>query len=230
MLVKHTKVSYEPRLKIGDYKIGTVCLYEYLGMILDDKLTMNHYLDSMWKKANAKIGILAKIRRFISEKTAVRIYKCLVRPHLDYIDFVVESGSADIESRKLMVYKKKKTRRIEYCMVPENRQYINFLYEKHGIEDLNLRWKRNLVKIMYSQSTLDQNLKIDMVTTNLRSQNKVKMKNDFTSKTRVFNSPLYRGIRLWDSLPSDLQKEKDNRVFKKKIANITSINVFLRPS
>ena len=23
------------------------------------------------------------------------IYKCMIRPHLDYIDFVVESGSAD---------------------------------------------------------------------------------------------------------------------------------------
>ena len=60
----NTKVDHEPQLKFGDYKIGTVCLYEYLGMILDDKLTMNHYLDSMWNKANAKVGILAKIRRF----------------------------------------------------------------------------------------------------------------------------------------------------------------------
>ena len=69
----NTKVDHEPQLKIGDYKIGTVCLYEYLGIILDDKLTMNHYLDSMWKKANAKVGILAKIRRFITEKTATNI-------------------------------------------------------------------------------------------------------------------------------------------------------------
>ena len=70
MVIRHTKLGQEPQLKIGDYKIGTVSLHEYLGMILDDKLTMNQYLDSMWKKANAKIGILAKIRRFISEKKA----------------------------------------------------------------------------------------------------------------------------------------------------------------
>ena len=64
-------------------------------MILDDTLTMNQYIDTMWKKANAKVGILAKIRRFITEKTAVRIYKTMIRPHLDYIDFFVDSGSAD---------------------------------------------------------------------------------------------------------------------------------------
>ena len=56
---------------------------------------MNDYSDTMWKKKPAKIGILAKIRRFISEKTALRIYKCMIWPHLDYIDFVVDSAAAD---------------------------------------------------------------------------------------------------------------------------------------
>ena len=81
MLVKHTKVSGEPQVKIGNYKLSTVHTYEYLGIILDDKLSMNFYLESMWKKANAKIGILAKIRRFITEKTAMKIYKVMIRPH-----------------------------------------------------------------------------------------------------------------------------------------------------
>ena len=64
-------------------------------MMLDDKLTMNDYLDGIWKKTNAKIGILSKVRRFISLKTATRIYKCMIRPHLDYVDYVIDSGSAD---------------------------------------------------------------------------------------------------------------------------------------
>ena len=126
----------------------------------------------------------------------------MIRSHLDYIDFVVESGSAD---RIDNLQKKSNT---QYCMVPENRRDINLLYEKYNIESLRLRHKRNLAKIRYSQSTKVQNLKIDTV----------KMKNDFTTKTRVFVSPLYRGLRLWDSLPTDLQKEKESRAFKKKIA------------
>ena len=47
-----------------------------------------------------------------------------------------------------------------------------------------------------------QNLEIDTVTINLRSKKKVHMKKDFTSKTKVLNSPLYRGLKFWDSLPS----------------------------
>ena len=41
---------------------------------------------------------------------------------------------------------------------------------------------------------------------------------DFTSKTRVYNSPLYRGLRLWDSLPENIHKETDKASFKKRIA------------
>ena len=78
MVIKHTKVNTEPDLLLDNCKIWTVQQYEYLEMVLDSKLTMNNYLDVIWNKTNAKIGILAKIRRFISESTAARIYKCMI--------------------------------------------------------------------------------------------------------------------------------------------------------
>ena len=59
-----------------------------------------------------------------------------------------------------------------------------------------------------------------MSTTNivLRSTRKDKMKKDFTSKTTVYNSSLYRGLRLLDSLPETVQKETDKASFKKRNA------------
>ena len=62
------------------------------------------------------------------------------------------------------------------------------------------------------KSTDSENHRID-----LRSNDKVKIKMDFTAKTQVLNSPLYRGSRLWNLLPVDLQKEKDKYIFKKKM-------------
>ena len=64
MIVRHTKVHHEPKLKVEQVKINTVHQYEYLGMTLDDLLSMNDYLNVIWKKANTKIGILSKVRRF----------------------------------------------------------------------------------------------------------------------------------------------------------------------
>ena len=217
MVVRHTKPPQEPNFNFNKTKLNTVHHYEYLGFLLDDKLSMNDYLDVMWKKTNSKLGILAKIRRFISEKTAIRIYKTMIRPHLDYIDFVVDSGSAN-RVQNLDKLQKKALRRIEYCVNPENRQDTNVLMGKYKIEDLKLRRKRNLVKIMHTQSTKPEYMKKVSSERNLRSTEKIQMKNNFTSKTKVLNSPLYRGIRLWDSLPANIQKEKDQYSFKKKIS------------
>ena len=73
MIVKHTRVLREPDMTVQNVKINNVHQYEYLGMLLDDKLTMNDYVDSMWKITNNKICILARIRRFISVKRLTSI-------------------------------------------------------------------------------------------------------------------------------------------------------------
>ena len=220
MVVKHTKVPIEPALTVGNVKISSVKQYEYLGMILDDNLLMNNYADAMWKKANAKIGILAKIRRFISDKTAARIYKTMIRPHMDYIDFVIDSSSAD-RVKKLDNLQRKALRRIEYCMVKENRMDYSTLQTKYNIEDLKLRRNRNLLKIIHAKSSSLKSMDSESHRIELRSNTKVKIKMDFTAKTRVFNSPLYRGVRLWNSLPANLQTEKDKNTFKKKLRTHT---------
>ena len=44
MVIKHTKVPNEPTLIVEKNNINTVNQYEYLGMVLDDKLTMNKYI------------------------------------------------------------------------------------------------------------------------------------------------------------------------------------------
>ena len=69
----------------------------------------------------------------ISEKTAIRIYKCMIRPHLDYIDFTIDSGSAD-RIQKLDNLQKKAVRRIEYCECRYFRVYtFSRIYEKLAI-------------------------------------------------------------------------------------------------
>ena len=56
-----------------------------------------------------------------------------------------------------------------------------------------------MIKIMYNQSQEENNLQENKLNMELRSAKKIKMKSDFTSQTSVYNSPLYRGLKLWDS-------------------------------
>ena len=213
LTVQNSKPDHEPPVHVNNKCIGTVTSYEYLGMSLDNKLSMNEYLDNMWKKANTKLGILGKIRRFISVKTAASIYKCMIRPHMDYIDFVVESGTSEKISR-LDRLQEKALRRIEYCVDPTERKSYAVLQKEFNIEPLSLRRKRNLVNIVHKISKDESNLNVERPNMDLRSKAKVKLKNGFTSNTKVYNSPLYRGMRLWDQLPPELQKERNNIKFK----------------
>ena len=49
-IIKHTKVPNELTLDVEKNNISIVNQYEYLDMVLDDKLTMNKYLDTIWEK------------------------------------------------------------------------------------------------------------------------------------------------------------------------------------
>ena len=181
LTVQHTKPDLEPAVYVNNKGISTVNSYEYLGMILDNKLSMNDHIDNMWKKANTKVGILGKIRRFISQKTAINIYKCMIRPHLDYIDFVLESGTSD-RILKLDRLQEKVIRRIEYSIDKKERKEIDVLQKEFNIESLPLRRQRNLVKIVHKTSKVKANVDVSRPKIDLRSKPKVKLKNNNNHK------------------------------------------------
>ena len=47
LTVKHVQSNIEPTVCVNNTKISTVNTYEYLGMILDNRLSMNDYVDNM---------------------------------------------------------------------------------------------------------------------------------------------------------------------------------------
>ena len=93
MVVTSRKVIINTPIRISTHSLGRVKHYEYLGMIIDERLNMDKQVAGMYKKANKKLGILARIRIFITCETACKIYKTMIRPHLEYVDFIIESGS-----------------------------------------------------------------------------------------------------------------------------------------
>ena len=113
------------------YFISQKSIQIQTGMNLDDKLLLNRHVDTMIKKAKCKLGILYKIRKFISCETSLLIYKVMIRPHMEYGDFVVESSSkAHID--KLERLQEKSLRLAEYHSPEKKEEYINikinFLY------------------------------------------------------------------------------------------------------
>ena len=102
-------------------------------------------------------------------------------------------------------------------MLKVNRKEMSELQRTFVIENLEIRRKRTLLRLMYNQSLSDENLQEVIEYMVLRSSKKVKIKSDFTKLTKVQRSPFYRGLKLWNKLPVDVQKEVNRVKFKERV-------------
>ena len=133
--------------------------------------------------------------------------------HLDYGDFVVESGNKENIDR-LDKLQNRSLRCIEYCLDATKRMTLNELYHKYNVEPLSQRRKRNLLKIMYGESKNIGNIDMYRPAMVLRSNNTVKMHHKFMKITMIKKTPYYRGLALWDKLPKEYQTLKTKHEFK----------------
>ena len=218
MYINSTGHQVHHDLYINNNALDSVDQFEYLGMHIDNKLSMGKHVEVMMRKARCKFGILCNIRRFISSETCLLLYKVMIRPHLEYGDFIVESsGLVNVE--KLELFQNKCLRLAEF-QAPEKRKEMSNLKLKYRIEDLKIRRKRSLLRLMYIQSKCDANLCAKKNHIQLRSDGKIKMKSGFTRLTKIQRSPYYRGLGLWNALPEHVQKEPNKCKFKSAVKSL----------
>ena len=74
--------------------------HKHLGMILDKKLSFNHHLRKKIAKANKGIGLIKRLYNFLPRLILINIYKCFIRPHLDYGDIIYDNPNNDTFVKK----------------------------------------------------------------------------------------------------------------------------------
>ena len=72
--------------------LDNVHTYNYLGVIVDNELSFQQFVDDKYNKVNFRVYQLKRIRPYINSDIACRIYKQTILPLMDYGDFMVESG------------------------------------------------------------------------------------------------------------------------------------------
>ena len=113
---------------------------------------------------------------------------------------------------------KRAVRKIENSSDFEVKEDYEVLLKTYGLTTLYHRRAEHILIFMYKKSIIDKDsISIQRPKIELRSRNKVKFKYAFTDKSKVTNSPLYRGIALWDQLPCTVQRIDDLTVFKRTI-------------
>ena len=63
------------------------------GLFINEHLSWAKHIEEISKKTSSAIGVLKRIRPFISESTALQIYQALILPHFDHCSPVWDERS-----------------------------------------------------------------------------------------------------------------------------------------
>ena len=190
--------------------------YVYLGVDIQNNLSMDLYVNSVCKKVNYKLYIFKKIRRYITTHAAILIYKQTILPYFDYGGFLMDNAS-QLALSAIDKYKKRALRIIEYKSYLYCAKSTNIFYHEYRIVHLRYRRNNQLLSFMFMMSGIKENINCRRPTMTLRNSNKIKFKEKLTVKTLIQKSPMYRGIHLWNELPEDIQRSDNLRKFKRAI-------------
>ena len=71
-------------IRIDDQIIKRVDHTKSLGLTIDAQLSWGKHVEEICNKVSSAIGVLKRVRPFISKETAIQIYNALIMPHFDY--------------------------------------------------------------------------------------------------------------------------------------------------
>ena len=87
---------------------------EYLGVLIDYKLSWNNHIDTILLKISRTVGLLLKLRHFVPFSTLISIYHSLIAPYLRY-GLIAWGQASKSQLNKLLVLQKRALRFIHFA-------------------------------------------------------------------------------------------------------------------
>ena len=78
------KPKFPITILINKQAIDEVKFVKYLGVLIDSNLTFKFHIDELTKKISRGIGVLFKLRHFVTTKILISVYYAIIYPFLLY--------------------------------------------------------------------------------------------------------------------------------------------------
>ena len=92
---QRVKRAKEAVIRVVSTPLQIVPSYKYLGFTLYSTLSFNHHVKTVAAMVSYKAYLLAKIRKFLTDAVALKIYKSMILPYCDYGDVIYNSASQE---------------------------------------------------------------------------------------------------------------------------------------
>ena len=209
------KVDMSNKLILGNSPLIFTTKYKYLGVTLDSEMSLTALLADAKKTVSNRLFNLRKLRQYITEKTALTIYKQTILPVFDYAGFMIISCNKS-DRHDLQIIQNDALRTC-YNVKRRDRLSIASMHKRSHLLSLEQRRTFQLLNLMYMHKNNPQNLRIAPRQT--RGADRQQFNIERYNNLKYKNSPFYKGAELWNLLPLDIVTSESIYQFKKSLKN-----------
>ena len=176
------------QLSIDGVQIQQVPTYKYLGFTLDSVLSFSCHISSLLTIITHKAYILGKIRKFITEYTAIRIYKAMLLPYFDYADIIYDkTKQCDLDKLQ-----RAQNKCLKICMLTNVKTDTDLVHSHTKVPKLVNRRKAHLRNFMFKRKEkLDL---LDAIEVRTRARDAPLFKTEFPRYEAYKRSVLYNAL------------------------------------
>ena len=201
-------------IKISGTKIKEKEYIKYLGVLIDNRVSWVHHIRHANLKVSKGIGMLTKLRQFVSKNVLRSLFYAFVQPHVDY-GLLVRGGTNKTNTKSIKTNMKKAVRKILFKKYNDHTEplfrHLNILnFEKSRLLSFG--------KFMWQI----KNDEIPEILSNFSTRKSKSYGNDDSLKFHIpnikleitKNSIFYQGPKSWNNIPSDIKNKKSLQSFK----------------
>ena len=221
------KITSPITIIINKKSIEQVKYVKYLGVLIDAQLTFRYHIDELNKKISRAIGILYKLRPFVTTKIITNVYYAIVYPFLLYGVIVWGTTSKTLLTPIHILQKKfvrMSTFNDNYPIIPGPLAHTPPLFHQLNILTIFDIFKLQLGIFVYENingiGPLNSIMQFNK-TANLHDHatRYATQGNLFLSYARTsrygLNSLKFSGGKLWSTIPKHIQDSRSKRSFNK---------------
>ena len=197
----------EVELRIGEHRLREVPTYRYLGTVLDPNLTAAAQLSKLNQLLALKLNSLRRIRRSVSERSAITIYKATILPIFDYNDIIYHL----LTKQQLTKLQRMQNRALRLVFMGRTLSVAD-MHELAKVEYLEQRREAHLMGLMFNR-TRDPMYRDDP-TRVTRQGDAVLLKVPKANTTKFMAAPIFKGSTTWNRLPVEVRQVESRYALK----------------
>ena len=202
------KIQYKINVQINGKQIKEKEFTKYLGILIDNKVSWPAHKKYADIKISKGIGVLTKLRYYVSKETLRMLYFSFVQPHLDY-GLLVWGGSNKCVSNPIRKNLKKTIRRMLFKKFNDSTE---LLFKELNILDFDSQHNLIIGKFMWQVNNKEIPRNISKLFHVKGNNIKYHIPSGYLNVIK--NSVLFQGPKFWNEIPIDIRNKKSLISFK----------------